>query len=123
MLALKSILRTDDVSRTLVFDEIDAGIGGRVAKSLGEKLFRLSTKHQVFCVTHLPQIAALAQQHFYVGKMTKDERTIVELRSLDSEGRVEELSRMLAGDAVTATTRRQARELMNGVPALPVASP
>lgn len=113
MLALKSVLKTDQASRTLVFDEIDAGIGGRVAKRLGEKLSGLASGNQVFCVTHLPQIAALATQHFHVGKRKKGTRTIIELVNLDQQGRVEELSRMLAGDAITATTRRQALELMN----------
>jgi DNA repair protein RecN (Recombination protein N) len=115
MLALKSILKSDQPALTLVFDEIDAGIGGRVAKRLGEKLSRLSSQNQVFCVTHLPQIAALANQHFHVGKRTKSDRTIVELVSLNQQGRIEELSRMLAGDAITETTRRQAEELMNEV--------
>jgi DNA repair protein RecN (Recombination protein N) len=116
MLALKSVLKSDQASRTLVFDEIDAGIGGRVAKRLGEKLFRLAAGNQVFCVTHLPQIAALATQHFHVGKRKKGKRTIVELVNLDQQGRVEELSRMLAGDEITATTRRQALELMSELP-------
>jgi DNA repair protein RecN (Recombination protein N) len=112
MLALKSVLKTDEFSKTLVFDEIDAGIGGRVANSLGAKLHKLSGRHQVFCVTHLPQIAALASQHFHVGKHAKGERTIVELACLDQHGRIEELARMLAGEAVTNTTLRQAEEMI-----------
>lgn len=117
MLALKSVLEIDEFSKTLIFDEVDAGIGGRAATSLGEKLFRLSEKHQVFCVTHLPQIAAYAGQHFHVGKQARDERTVVTLEKLDESTRVEELSRMLAGEAVSETTRRQARELLsNRVP-------
>lgn len=113
MLALKSVLKGGEIKRTLVFDEIDAGIGGRVAASLGEKLFRLSRSHQVFCVTHLPQVAARANQHFHVDKRTREKRTVVELKNLDDQERVEELSRMLAGDAVTSTTRRQAEEMIS----------
>jgi DNA repair protein RecN (Recombination protein N) len=112
MLALNAVLQSDDRPRTLIFDEVDAGIGGGVARSLGEKLVRVAGRHQVFCVTHLPQIAAFADQHFHVGKTGRRGRTIVEIRPLDPEGRVEELARMLAGDRITETTRRQARELL-----------
>jgi DNA repair protein RecN (Recombination protein N) len=114
MLALKSISKAEEYSRTLVFDEVDAGIGGRTATSLGEKLSRLSRHHQVFCVTHLSQVAALADQHFHVGKRLQEDRTLIQIGRLDREGRIEELSRMLAGEAVTETTRKQAREMLEG---------
>ncbi len=112
VLALKSILTLEDYSKTLVFDEVDAGIGGRVASTIGEKLARLGTVHQVFCVTHLPQVASYASQHFHVTKRPSAERTIVEIVSLEERARVEELSRMMAGKALTETTRKQARELL-----------
>jgi len=112
VLALKSILTLEDYSKTLVFDEVDAGIGGRVASTIGEKLARLGTVHQVFCVTHLPQVASYASQHFHVTKRPSAERTIVEIVSLEERARVEELSRMMAGKALTGTTRKQARELL-----------
>jgi DNA repair protein RecN (Recombination protein N) len=113
MLALNAVLQSDERPRTLVFDEVDAGIGGGVARSLGEKLVRVAGRHQVFCVTHLPQIAAFADQHFHVGKVRRRGRNIVEIRILDRDARVEELARMLAGDRITDTTRRQARELLS----------
>ena len=112
VLALKSILTLEDYSKTLVFDEVDAGIGGRVAFTIGEKLARLGTVHQVFCVTHLPQVASYASQHFHVTKRPNGERTIVEIVPLEERARVEELSRMMAGKALTETTRKQARELL-----------
>ena len=112
VLALKSILTLEDYSKALVFDEVDAGIGGRVASTIGEKLARLGTEHQVFCVTHLPQVASYASHHFHVTKRPSDERTIVEIVPLEEKARVEELSRMMAGKALTETTRKQARELL-----------
>ena len=112
VLALKSMLNLEDYSKTLVFDEVDAGIGGRVASSIGERLARLGIQHQVFCVTHLPQIASYASQHFHVEKRSSAQRTIVELTPLDQRDRVEEISRMMAGNALTEITRKQARELL-----------
>ncbi|MCH8017157.1 MAG: DNA repair protein RecN, partial [Acidobacteria bacterium] len=97
VLALKSILTLEDYPKTLVFDEVDAGIGGRVASTIGEKLARLGTAHQVFCVTHLPQVASYASQHFHVTKRPSAERTIVEIVPLEQKARVEEISRMMAG--------------------------
>ncbi len=113
ILTLKSILTLETYPKTLIFDEIDAGIGGRVASVLGRKLKDLARKHQVFCVTHLPQIAALADLHFFVGKSEGPKRTQVKLERLDQDARVEELARMLAGNQVSQTTRRQARELLS----------
>ena len=113
VLALKSIVTLEDYPKTLVFDEVDAGIGGRVASSIGEKLARLAAQHQVFCVTHLPQIACRASQHFHVDKHQSGQRTIIEIQSLGTEARVEEIARMMAGQSVTETTRRHARELLD----------
>ena len=113
VLALKSIVTLENYPKTLVFDEVDAGIGGRVASSIGEKLARLAAQHQVFCVTHLPQIACRASQHFHVEKSQSDQRTIVKIQSLGTEARVEEIARMMAGKSVTETTRRHARELLD----------
>ncbi len=112
LLALETIFGGDEQSRTLVFDEIDAGIGGRVASVLGEKLSRLAGEHQVFCVTHLPQIAAAAARHFHVSKQRQGKRTLIRLELLDEKAREQELARMLAGKDVTSTTLRQAREML-----------
>jgi len=114
ILSLKSILLLERYPKTLVFDEVDSGIGGRVASTLGSKLSALAQHNQVFCVTHLPQVAARADHHFVIDKIQRSGRTVVTVRSLDQAERVEELARMLTGDQVTPTTLQQARELISG---------
>jgi DNA repair protein RecN (Recombination protein N) len=98
--------------RTLVFDEVDAGIGGRTAESVGRKLRKLAERDQVFCVTHVPQIAALADRHFRAEKTETRGRTIAAVRLLEGKERVAELARMLAGEKVPETALRHARELL-----------
>ncbi len=112
ILALKSIVSVESYPKTLVFDEVDAGIGGRVATTVGAKLAGIASQDQVFCVTHWPQLASYAARHFHVAKKTEDQRTVVEIKSLKHSDRVNELARMMAGDATTETTREQARELL-----------
>lgn len=112
MLALKSALQTRDRVDLLVFDEVDSGIGGAVAQAVGERLRSLAQHRQVICVTHLPLIAALAEHHLAVSKHVAGGRTTARVASLEQAARVEELARMLAGERVTETTRRQARELL-----------
>lgn len=97
---------------TLIFDEADAGVGGAVAEVIGELMRRLGASHQVFCVTHLPQVAAKAHHHFAVSKETEGERTVSRVTLLDRAGRVEEIARMLGGVDITTTTRKHARELL-----------
>jgi DNA repair protein RecN (Recombination protein N) len=113
MLALKSTLKSENYPSALIFDEVDSGIGGITASVLGNKLSKLARTHQVFCVTHLPQIAGFGNQHFHVDKVQSSGRTIITIEALNQEDRVEEISRMLAGDAVTKTTRDQARQLLS----------
>lgn len=122
MLALKCALQTRDRVDLLVFDEVDSGIGGAVAQAVGERLRGLAELRQVLCVTHLPVIAALAPHHFAVHKQVTGGRTLARIATLDGAARVEELSRMLAGERVTDTTRRQARELL-GAPAARASRP
>jgi DNA repair protein RecN (Recombination protein N) len=112
LLALNAASGLEAAGKTLVFDEVDSGIGGRVAEVVGRKLRSLAERHQVLCVTHLPQIAALAQSHFCVSKRVEKNRTIAEVRALDGEGRIEEVARMLGGETLTETTRRHAREMV-----------
>ncbi len=112
ILALKSIVSIESYPKTLVFDEVDAGIGGRVATTVGAKLAGIASQDQVFCVTHWPQLASYADRHFHVAKKSKDRRTVVEIKSLKHSERINELARMMAGDAITETTRKQARELL-----------
>ena len=113
MLAIKCALQARDRVDLLIFDEVDSGIGGSVAQAVGERLRRLAEHRQVLCVTHLPMIAALGSHHVRVLKRAAQGRTVTRLDALEGAERVEELARMLAGDRVTDTTRRQARELLS----------
>ena len=97
---------------TLVFDEVDAGIGGRVAEIVGSLLAELSRHHQVLCVTHLPQVAACARHQLRVTKQARGGGTIATVETLDADGRVEEIARMLGGARITETTRRHAGEML-----------
>ena len=110
MLAIKSILSTADQIPILVFDEIDAGIGGRVGSVLGRKLWGLSKNHLVLCVTHLPQIACYADHHAKVTKLASHDRTVTSVDVLDGEARVTELSQMLGSDS--GATRTNATEML-----------
>lgn len=112
LLALNAASGLEAEGKTLVFDEVDAGIGGRVAEVVGRKLRSIAQRHQVLCVTHLPQIAALAEAHFVVTKRAQKSRTVAEVRSLEGEARVEEVARMLGGETITDTARRHAREMV-----------
>jgi DNA repair protein RecN (Recombination protein N) len=112
MLALKCALQARDRVDLLVFDEVDSGIGGAVAQAVGERLRGLAEHRQVVCVTHLPLIAALAGHHLAVSKHVAGGRTTARVAVLERDERIEELARMLAGERVTETTRRQARELL-----------
>lgn len=112
MLALKSILAELDETPTMVFDEIDVGIGGRTAQAVAEKLLLIGQSRQVICVTHLPQIASLAQRHFYIEKRVIGARTAVSVHEMTMDERIEELARMLGGAQVTDTTRQHAREML-----------
>jgi DNA repair protein RecN (Recombination protein N) len=112
MLAIKSVIGRDATGLTLVFDEVDAGIGGRVAEVVGRKLKAVSARRQVLCVTHLPQIAALADQHLAVRKQVAKGRTVTFVDRLSDEARVEEVARMLGGETITSTGREHAREML-----------
>ena len=104
--------RKTPVPRTLVFDEIDIGIGGRAAEAVGQKLKALSRSQQVLCVTHLPQIAAFADQHFLIEKREKQARTATSVRLLPPSERTEELARMISGAKVTETSRKHAEQML-----------
>jgi DNA repair protein RecN (Recombination protein N) len=98
--------------RTLVFDEIDIGIGGRAAEAVGQKLKSLSRGQQVLCVTHLPQIAAFADQHLVVEKRESDGRTKTQIRVLDDRARTHEVARMVSGAKVTETSLQHAAQMI-----------
>ena len=112
LLALKSVASLDARDKTLVFDEVDAGIGGRVAEVVGRKLRDMAGRHQVLCVTHLPQIASMADRHLVVRKHVERGRTTTQVCVLDASERVEEVARMLGGETVTDAARRHAREMV-----------
>jgi DNA repair protein RecN (Recombination protein N) len=112
MLVLKTIANASEFPRTIVFDEIDTGIGGRVSEAVGAKLKKLSQSNQVLCVTHQPQIARFADTHLLVRKQVVANRTEIEVDKLDRKGRVEEIARMLTGSEITETARRHAREML-----------
>ncbi|HOJ22711.1 MAG TPA: DNA repair protein RecN, partial [Armatimonadota bacterium] len=113
MLALKSILARVDRVPTLIFDEVDVGIGGRTAHVIGEKLAALGKEKQVLCVTHLPQVASRGDLHFTVRKEIQGERTVIRLCRLTDEERVDELTRMLGGQEGSAMAREHAREMLS----------
>jgi DNA repair protein RecN (Recombination protein N) len=112
LLAMNSVASLDDAGKTLVFDEVDAGIGGGVAEVLGRKLKAIAARHQVLCVTHLPQIASFADRHYAVRKRVDRGRTVTEVKPLSADERVEEVARMLGGETITETARRHAREMV-----------
>lgn len=113
MLALKTALAKLDNVPTLVFDEVDAGIGGRVANQVGEKLAAVAAHHQVFVITHLPQIASRARHHLLVQKLDRDGITATTVGQLEDDARVRELARLLGGDPESDVSREHARELLS----------
>jgi DNA repair protein RecN (Recombination protein N) len=113
MLILKTVAGDDRSGSTAVFDEIDAGIGGRVAEAVGRKLKALAGSQQVLCVTHQPQVASKADKHFLIEKSMNKNRTAITVRELEQTERIEEIARMLAGEKITDAARENARELLS----------
>jgi len=112
VLALKAILAESDAVETIVFDEVDAGIGGGTAEVVGRKLADLARHHQIICITHLPQIAKFGEHHFRISKHVHDGRTKTAIQPLNREDRTKEIARMLGGEKITQTTLDHARELL-----------
>jgi DNA repair protein RecN (Recombination protein N) len=112
MLAIKTVLGSVDPIVTFVFDEIDAGIGGRVSWAVGNRLRSLSRYKQILCVTHQAQIASKADRNLRVAKKSKDNRTVTDVKLLDGEERIEEIARMISGDIITQAARQQAQEMI-----------
>jgi DNA repair protein RecN (Recombination protein N) len=117
MLALKTILARLDRVPTLVFDEVDAGIGGRVGLQVGETMRRVASYHQVFAITHLPQIAARGHRHILVSKGARGGVTTADVSVLAGDARVTEIARMLGGDPESDVSRAHARELLESASA------
>jgi len=112
MLALKTLASTDAPGKTLIFDEVDVGIGGRVADAVGARLQSLARGFQILCITHLPQIAAHSTRHYRVSKGIRSNRTTTSVEALEREARIEELARMIGGAQVSARTIANAREML-----------
>ena len=111
MLAIKTVMADRDEIETLIFDEIDVGISGRTAQKVSEKMALIGRKHQVICITHLAQIAAMADVHFAIEKTVTDGVTRTGIRMLSHEEETEELARILGGAEITETVRENAREM------------
>ena len=112
MLVMKKILAQTQVIPTLIFDEVDSGIGGGIAQVVGKKLKEVSAHQQVICITHLPQIAGYGDTHYSVVKETRKDRTITRVERLSQDERIMEIARMLGGEKITDTTLRHAREMI-----------
>lgn len=113
MLAIKTVLTAGDLTGTLIFDEIDTGVSGKTARKIGEKIRDISKNKQVLCVTHLAQIASLADAHLFIEKKQADGKTYTSVRALDIEERVDEVARIMGGEVVTEATKNAARELFH----------
>ncbi len=113
MLAIKTILANVDAIPTLIFDEIDTGISGKAAQKVGEKLSYIAKTHQVLCVTHLSQLASMADNHLYIEKNTNGESTFTTVKYLDTKGRIQEVARIIGGSDITPLAVKHAEELIN----------
>jgi DNA repair protein RecN (Recombination protein N) len=112
MLALKTVGKEAERFKTLIFDEIDSGIGGRTAECIAQKLKKLAERHQVICITHLPQIASFASAHFRIDKKIEKERTFTTVKKLKFEERVSEIARLISGSRITEISLENAREML-----------
>ena len=111
MLALKSIFSRHQEVTSIIFDEVDTGVSGRVAQAIAEKIHKVSVNSQVLCISHLPQVAAMADIHLYISKATKDGRTKSSVRVLTEEEKIKEIGRMISGAEITDLTKEHAKEL------------
>lgn len=112
MLALKTVFSANEKAKTMVFDEIDTGVSGRVAQAIAEKMAQVSTKHQVLCITHLPQVAAIAHEQLYIEKIVIEGRTHTRVSALDLSRRSEVIAQMMSGKTVSETSLQLAEELL-----------
>lgn len=112
MLALKTIFSQKMGVTSIIFDEVDTGVSGRVAQAIAEKISQISNNSQVLCITHLPQVAAIADNHYYISKSVNDDRTETSLKELDEKQKIREIARMLSGSEITELTLKHAEELI-----------
>ncbi|ORN23110.1 DNA repair protein RecN [Lentilactobacillus parabuchneri] len=112
MLALKTMFAKAAGVTSIIFDEVDTGVSGRVAQAIGNKIYTISQKSQVLCITHLPQVAAMSDHHYFIEKQISDNRTTTTITELSKSQSVAEISRMLSGTAITKLTKEHAGELL-----------
>lgn len=112
MLALKSIFSKHQEVTSIIFDEVDTGVSGRVAQAIAEKIHKVSMNSQVLCISHLPQVAAMADTHLYIAKETKDGRTRSTVKPLSEDEKIKEIGRMISGAEITDLTKEHAKELL-----------
>lgn len=112
MLALKSIFSKQQGITSIIFDEVDTGVSGRVAQSMAEKIYKISSGSQILCITHLPQVAAMSDAHLYISKEIKGERTVTSISELETDEKVKEVARMISGVEITELTKQHANELL-----------
>ena len=113
ILAVKNVLSKEKNAETLIFDEVDTGVSGKVAQRIGEKLYSMGRFSQIICITHLPQMAAFNDEHFVIKKVVDNQRTVTEINRLSSDESVDEIARLLGGEVITDITRENAKELIN----------
>ena len=113
MLAFKCVFAIKDGISTLIFDEIDTGVSGVVAKRIGEKMYELSLGHQVLCITHIPQIAILSDYHYFVSKEIKDNKTFTKISILNKDEKIRQVATMMGGNEVTEATELNVKEMYN----------
>ena len=112
MLAIKTIFSKEQGMTSIIFDEVDTGVSGRVAQAIADKIYSVAQYSQVLCITHLPQVAAMADQHLYISKVIIDERTSTHVEQLPEDDKIQEVARMLAGSEITKLTIDTAKELL-----------
>ncbi|MFW6390079.1 MAG: DNA repair protein RecN, partial [Halanaerobiales bacterium] len=113
MLALKTIIAHIDQVDTMIFDEVDSGVGGKTAQKMAEKLALIAKRRQVMCITHLPQIASMGDNHYFINKQNDEDKTFTKIVLLDEKGKKNELARMLGGVETTETTMKHAQEMID----------
>ena len=112
MLALKSIFSKHQGITSIIFDEVDTGVSGRVAQSIAEKIYKVATGSQVLCISHLPQVAAMADTHLFIAKIIKAGRTNTSVKPLIESEKIKEIGRMISGVEITDLTKKHAEELI-----------
>jgi DNA repair protein RecN (Recombination protein N) len=112
MLALKSIFSKHQGVTSIIFDEVDTGVSGRVAQAIAEKIYKVASGSQVLCISHLPQVAAMADTHLFIAKIIKGGRTKTSVSSLTKDEKIKEIGRMISGTEITDLTKKHAEELL-----------